>query len=116
MDKTISGKVTILSITPFERVNEHVALQWPEKFVAITMQGVESPILVTFTRKHSGFAESVKVGDTIELSAKYKRVQDYNNVGGQLVVTNCVIGTPKSVGIEIARQAKIAARKAKLGL
>lgn len=114
MDKTISGKVTILSITEFDRVNEHINLQWPEHFVAITMQGVESPILVTFTRKHSKFAESVKVGDSIELFAKYKRIQDHQNVGGQLVVTNCVIGTPKSVAIEAARKAKIVARKAAL--
>ena len=111
MDNTISGKVTVLSVTEFDRVNEHINLQWPEHFVAITMKGVESPIVVTFTRKHSKFAESVKVGDVIELHAKYKRVQD---VGGQLVVTNCVIGTPKSVAIEAARKAKIAARKAAL--
>ena len=114
MDNTISGKVTVLSVTEFDRVNEHINLQWPEHFVAITMKGVESPIVVTFTRKHSKFAESVKVGDVIELHAKYKRVQDHQNVGGQLVVTNCVIGTPKSVAIEAARKAKIATRKVAL--
>lgn len=110
----MSGKVTILSITQFDRVNEHVNLQWPEHFVCITMRSEDGAIAVTFTRKHTTFAEAVKVGETYTISGVYKRVQDHSNVGGQVVITNCRIGIPASVGAEAIRKAKVAARLAKL--
>ena len=114
MNTNMTGKVTILSVTQFDRVNEHVNLQWPEHFVAISMKSEDGAIAVTFTRKHSKFAEAVKVGDTLTISGKYKRVQDHGNVGGQVVITNCMISIPASVGVEAARKAKAAARLAKL--
>lgn len=111
---TITATVTIASVTEFERENTHVKLQWPERFVAIAMVSEDKAWAVTFTRKHSTFAESVKVGDTLTVTGKVKRVQDHGNVGGQVVLTNCVVGVPASVGAAAARKAKAAARLAKL--
>ena len=111
----LTGTVTIESMTEFERVNTHVNLKWPEKFVAITMRSPDGMVCVTMTRRNSQFAGAVAVGQTITVSGMLKREQDYNNMGGQVVLTNCTIGVPASVGLAEKRAAKIAARKAALG-
>jgi len=113
---TITHNATIQSITPFERENTHVQLRWPEKFVAITLQGEDGMLYVTFTRKHSAFAESAKVGDEVQFTGKFKRDQNYANLGGQVVLTNCVFGTYKYQKVNAKRAAKVAARKARLGI
>jgi len=114
MDKTISGEVEILTITDFSRENLHVKLQYPEWFKSITMRSHDGCVVVYFTKWDTVFAQSVQVGQKLTITGTYKRVQDHNNQGGQLVVTRCVIGTPKSVGIAAKRAAKVAARKAAL--
>jgi hypothetical protein len=114
MNNTIHGEVEILTITDFSRENHHVKLQYPEWFKAITMRSPDGAIVVYFTKWNTTFAQSVQVGQKLVITGTYKRVQDHGNQGGQLVVTRCVIGTPKSMVAENARKAKIAARKAAL--
>ena len=110
------ANATVKSITPFERVNTHINLKWPERFVAITLvDPCGGQHYVTMTRKHTAFAEAVKVGDCLTVSGNVKREQDYHQLGGQIVLTNCVVGVPASVGLAEKRAAKVAARKAKLG-
>jgi RecG-like helicase len=111
---TVTATVTIASVTEFERENTHVKLQWPERFVAIAMTSEDKAWAVTFTRKHSKFADSVKVGDTLTVTGVVKRTQDHANLGGQIVLTNCVVGVPASIAIAAKRAAKVAARKAAL--
>jgi len=106
---------SIVSITPFDRVNTHVNLLYPEHFVAITIVGVDDGrYYVTMTRKHSKFASTVRVGGTLTISGKVKREQDYNQLGGQIVLTNCMIGIPAYEGLKATRKDKIATRLAKL--
>ena len=112
----ITVNVTVKSISHFERENTHVKLRYPERFVAITLVGQGGQHYVTLTRKHSGFAEAVKVGENLTVSGNVKREQDYHQLGGQVVLTNCVIGTPEYVMVSANRKAKAAKRLAKLGL
>lgn len=107
-------EATVKSITPFERENTHVKLQYPERFVAITLVGEDGQHYVTMTRKHTGFAESVEVGGCYTITGKVKRTQDYGQLGGQIVLTNCVRGIPANVVAEQKRHAKAKARLAKL--
>lgn len=113
----ITANVELFSVQPFERVNTHVNLQWPEKFVAITLKGDDGIFYVNFTRKHSGFAEAIAelhIGDCLTVTGNFKREQDHANLGGQIVLTNCVIGTPKVDVAAQKREAKKLARLAKL--
>jgi len=111
--------VKILSITPFERENWHVNLKYPERFLAISFESDEQ-VYVTFTRKHTPFAEAAKYAygrnpqERHTISGKYKRCQDYAELGGQVVLTNCKFGVYAFQAEQAKRQAKIEARKAKL--
>jgi RecG-like helicase len=112
---TINAEVT--AVTQFDRVNLHCsALRYPEHFVAITLKGEDGVFYVTFTRKHTQFADSVAIGQRLTVSGKFKRTQDYANLGGQVVITNCVIGQYKFQQADTKREARKAARLAKLGL
>jgi len=112
----------ILSITPFDRENWHcTALKYPERFLAISFEA-DGQVYVTFTRKHTRFAEVAifakckahRTGERFTISGKYKRVQDYANLGGQIVLTNCVFGEYAFQAEQAKREAKAKARHAKL--
>jgi hypothetical protein len=111
----------ILSITPFERENWHVNLKYPERFLAISFES-DGQVYVTFTRKHTPFAETAHfakskqhtTGERFTISGKYKRVQDYAQLGGQIVLTNCKFGVYAFQAEKAKREAKAAARHAKL--
>lgn len=107
----------VVSKTEFERVNEHVNLEWPERFFAITLQEGDT-FYVTFTRKHTKFAEFVQIGQAYTVTAQVKRVQEYGDKGQQTVLTNCVVGIASTKVDDAAakKAAKTAARMAKLGL
>lgn len=91
----ITRNVEIFSVTQFERENKHIRLQWPERFVAITMLADNGDIFVTFTRKHAKFADNVKVGDKLTVTGRVKRTQEHGEFNDtQTVLTNCVIGVP----------------------
>lgn len=113
---TVNFSGEIISITPFERVNTHVQLQWPERFVAIAFRTPSGEVYVTFTRKHSEFAESAKIGETGNFSGKFKREQNHANLGGQIVLTNMVRGQYAYQSAAEKRKEKILARAKKLGL
>jgi hypothetical protein len=113
--------VTVTHITQFERVNTHVQLQYPERFVAITLVGGDGQVYKVFTRKHSGFAESVVEGGQYTVSGRIKRTQQFVDdpsrpllKRGEIVLTNCVIGPRLTVDSETKRINKTKARWAKL--
>lgn len=114
---TITFTGTVQNITPFERVNTHVKLLYPERFVAITIRGAsDNTFYVTFTRKNSAFAKAAVEGLTCQFSGKFKREQDHANLGGQIVLTNMVVGKYRFQGAAEKRIAKNLARACKLGL
>jgi len=109
----------IVSITPFERENWHVNLKYPERFVCITFE-CPAGVYVFFTRKHTPFAEACRYGygrnpqEKYTVSGKHKRVQNYADLDGQVVLTNGKFGVYAFQAEQAKRQAKIEARKAKL--
>jgi hypothetical protein len=118
----ITVSVTVSHITPFDRVNTHVKLEWPEHFVAISLVDKDGNYYKTFTRVTSQFAQSVKLGDSIQVTGKVKREQTHTDVDyplfarNEVVLTNCIIGMRKSVNAASMCEAKRQARLAKLGL
>ena len=92
----INHQVAVASITTFHRENHHTRRPIIETFVAITMQAEDGQAFITFSRNHSEFASSVKVGDSFRLGGKFKREQTYNGVYG-IVVTNCTINKSEPV-------------------
>lgn len=109
---TVTSNVTIKSITSFERVNIHARKPFTERFVAITMVAPDGGVYVTFTRESAYFAvcTSDKVGQEVLISGKVKRDQDYNAMGGQTVLTNCVVGVYSYQAQQQKRKAKAMAR------
>lgn len=109
----------IIAITQFERENWHINLKYPERFLAISFEA-DGQVYVTFTRKHTPFAEAAKYAyirnpqERHTISGKYKRCQDYANLGGQIVLTNCKFGVYAFQAEKAKREAKAAARHAKL--
>lgn len=120
----VNLQLTVVDMVEFVRWNEHAKPPRNEDFVAVWLRDVSGNWFVCFQRTDRNFASSLTVGDTALVGFTVKRTDEpmdhanppkgLDRLPQRTVIIRPQIGGYKSLAAAAAKEAKKAARMAKL--